>query len=434
MRHFGAVSWAATCIVWLALSGCSANTATRDDNVVRFVPDKRAVPVRPPVVQPRPVAVAPTTDEPTAQVAMHEVLGEEEDLHSRPLLAAYPALREKLPMVALAEFPTPITKYDRLGAELGIGALYFKRDDLAGDPYGGSKVRKMEFLFGEAKQAGNSTVIAMGGVGSNTTMATALHAPRVGLSALLLLAPHPVDDEVRYKLRAMHKLGGAMRACPHLEGCFQVAGRLIREAGGRRRYYAMGPGATSPLGNVGFVNAAFELKEQIDRGLMPVPDTIYMAAGTMGSAAGLIVGLRAVGLRTRVVAVKTTFWVTDARLRGQILLTARYLRSIDESFPLVGFGFNDHSIEHGQYGFAHAHPTKEATLAIELVREHAGIQLDRTYTGKAFAALIDDAPKLSRKVVLFWNSYDPRRIPVGDVAASDLPPKLQRYLGTNTPP
>ena len=64
-------------------------------------------------------------------------------------------------------------------------------------------------------------------------------------------------------------------------------------------------GGSSPLGTIGYINAAFELKEQIMRGEIPEPDFIYVAAGTCGTAAGLIIGLKAAQLKTKVIAPGT---------------------------------------------------------------------------------------------------------------------------------
>ena len=69
------------------------------------------------------------------------------------------------------------------------------------------------------------------------------------------------------------------------------------------------PGGSSPLGVTGYVNAAFELKEQITQGKMPEPDCIYVALGTMGTAAGLTLGVKAANLKSRVVSVRARSWL-----------------------------------------------------------------------------------------------------------------------------
>ena len=53
------------------------------------------------------------------------------------------------PRIPLALAPTPIMKLDRLSRRLGV-ELYVKRDDLTGLLESGNKVRKLEFLVGDA--------------------------------------------------------------------------------------------------------------------------------------------------------------------------------------------------------------------------------------------------------------------------------------------
>ncbi|GAH81572.1 unnamed protein product, partial [marine sediment metagenome] len=94
-------------------------------------------------------------------------------------------------------------------------------------------------------------------------------------------------------------------------------------------------GGSSPLGVTGFVNASFELKEQIMKGEIPEPDYIYVASGTMGTAAGLLLGLRAANLKSQVIPVR----VTGQKLvsvKGMVKLirkTNSLLHSLDPSFP-----------------------------------------------------------------------------------------------------
>ena len=70
--------------------------------------------------------------------------------------------------------------------------------------------------------------------------------------------------------------------------------------------YLIPTGGSSPVGAVGFVNAGFELKGAIDAGHLGEPKTVFVPLGTMGTAAGLLLGLRAAGLSTRLVGVRVT--------------------------------------------------------------------------------------------------------------------------------
>ena len=54
----------------------------------------------------------------------------------------------------LASLPTALEAARRLGAAIGAPDLLAKRDDLAGLVYGGNKVRKLEYLLGDAVARG----------------------------------------------------------------------------------------------------------------------------------------------------------------------------------------------------------------------------------------------------------------------------------------
>src|SRR5258708_33700038 len=95
-------------------------------------------------------------------------------------MAAPPARLE------LALAPTPILKLDRLSRRLGV-ELHVKRDDLTGLLESGNKVRKLEFLVGEALQQGADTLVTCGALQSNGCRAVAAVAARLGVRAVLLV-------------------------------------------------------------------------------------------------------------------------------------------------------------------------------------------------------------------------------------------------------
>ena len=49
------------------------------------------------------------------------------------------------------------------------------------------------------------------------------------------------------------------------------------------------------LGTIGFVNAAFEVKMQIDCNDAKVPNLIFLPCGSLGSIAGLLLGFALLG-------------------------------------------------------------------------------------------------------------------------------------------
>lgn len=71
-----------------------------------------------------------------------------------------------LPRVALVHAPTPLVKRRRLDDLSGID-LWIKRDDMTGGAEAGNKIRKLEWLLGEAVARGADTFVACGGLQSN---------------------------------------------------------------------------------------------------------------------------------------------------------------------------------------------------------------------------------------------------------------------------
>ena len=197
---------------------------------------------------------------------------------SLPLFREFPALAVRLPHVRLGLFPTPVEKVERLGTALGLERLYMKRDDLSGAVYGGNKVRMLEFLLGGALRSNAREVVTVGYAGSNHALALAIYANLLGLKFSAYLLPQANAHYVRRNLLACYHHHARLHACGnYLSLVGSVLGGLIRATvqNGSLPGFIQ-PGGSSPLGIVGYVNAALELKEQIDAGLLPEPDRIYV--------------------------------------------------------------------------------------------------------------------------------------------------------------
>jgi 1-aminocyclopropane-1-carboxylate deaminase/D-cysteine desulfhydrase-like pyridoxal-dependent ACC family enzyme len=366
-----------------------------------------------------------------------------------PLFEEYPLLREKLAYVSLGELPTPVQKLERLGAELGISKLYIKRDDLSGKVYGGNKPRKLEFILGNALRSGAREVIALGGAGSNHALATAIYAQKVGLKSISMLMPQPNARYVGRNLLMSYHCGAELHLCGaelesarnsplvYLATMYQLL-RCRLKSGCFPQIIP--PGGSSPTGTTGFVNAALELRKQITNGEMPEPEYIYVACGTMGTAAGLILGLKAAKLDSRVVPVRVTSekFVNAGGMINLIDKTSSLLHSLDASFPRFEFSAADIEIRHDYFGKRYALFTKEGMEAVSLMRESEGIKLDGTYTGKTLAAIIDDAKSgsLQGKTILFWNTLNSRDFSdeISSIDYHSLPRGFHRYFETEVQP
>src|SRR6187200_2966746 len=88
--------------------------------------------------------------------------------------------------IPLAHLPTPLWRSDALDALLGL-ELWVKRDDMTAGAAAGNKIRKLEYLLGNARSQGATHVITCGGEQSNHARATALCAAELGFKTTLFL-------------------------------------------------------------------------------------------------------------------------------------------------------------------------------------------------------------------------------------------------------
>jgi len=352
-----------------------------------------------------------------------------------PLFNAHPGLAREIPYEPIALLPSPVRRLDGLSAAAGAD-LWLKHDGDTGPLYGGNKVRKLGFLLAAAKRDGARTVLTFGAAGSNHALATAIYAREMGLRAVSMLVPQPGAYSVRRNLlrqlaagSEIHHHGGLRQVAAAT--CWQFAAISAREG----RFPRVIPtGGSSPTGILGFVNAAYELQQQVESGLMPMPASVYVASGTMGTAVGLALGFRLAGLPIKVVAVRVTAEKFTNLERGRKLFeaTSRLMHAADTAVPLVDFPSDLFEVRHEFLGQQYALYTPESAEALRRVRDAEGLKLEGTYTGKAMACLLADAAagKLGTAPVLFWNTYN--SVDVGPVIDGldyhALPQELHRYF------
>ena len=116
-----------------------------------------------------------------------------------------------IPRVELVNAPTPLLRLERLSRELGV-ELWVKRDDLTGLLESGNKVRKLEFLVGDALAQSADTLITCGTLQSNCCRTVAAVAARLGLRAIVALkGARPQEYDGNLLLDRL--LGAEVRFC-----------------------------------------------------------------------------------------------------------------------------------------------------------------------------------------------------------------------------
>lgn len=291
--------------------------------------------------------------------------------------------------IPIAQTPTPVEPLARLAKRYGV-ELLVKRDDLTGAALSGNKVRKLEFLLAEAQAQRADTVLTCGGAQSNHCRATAIAARRLGLDSLLLLRipdldnPPPTDGNILLD----RLVGATIRWVSRAEYAertklFERLAGEIRARG--HRPYVIPEGGSNALGAWGYVRCV----EELSRELPPGKATLVYATGSGGTGAGLLLGVKLLGLDWRVVGIN----VCDdrdyfVRVIGEIVEQA--IRHYQ-----LGLAFSRDEIEivdgYVGAGYAQSQPA-ELRLIADVARTEAQF-LDPVYTGKAFYGMTRELEK-----------------------------------------
>jgi D-cysteine desulfhydrase len=296
----------------------------------------------------------------------------------------FPALAETLPHLALSERPTPVREL------VGLG-VWVKEDGAFGSGgWGGNKVRKLEWLIPDARRRGRRSILTFGGLGTNWGLATALYAPEHGIETALALVDQPVDDHVRAQLARLEASGARIhRTHTKVRTVAMLPWLLARNARGGRPPYLLPAGGSSPVGALGYVEAALEIAAQVEDGSLQEPAQVVIPVGTGGTAAGLALGFQLAGLRSRVVGI-----VVNDQLRLDPPVLARLARRTAKLLERRGARLGQLRLEpdvldltRDQIGPGYGHPTEAARRAAALAAED-GLPLDPVYTAKAMAGLL----------------------------------------------
>ncbi|MDX1499227.1 MAG: pyridoxal-phosphate dependent enzyme [Woeseiaceae bacterium] len=344
-----------------------------------------------------------------------------------------PGLAGRIPRMSLAELPTPLE-----GGSFTLPGnrpfrIAIKRDDLTGRPYGGNKVRKLEFLLARARERGATRVATFGTVASNHALATAIYAQATGFACTCFLSHQTRTPKAARTLNHHLELGTEI---------VRYGGPRPRRIETLRRHLCGGPrtwvipmGGSCWLGALGFVDAGLELAGQLESNGTALPARVYVANGTMGTTAGLALGLVLAGFETEVHAVRVTHETiaNPAALARLVAKTATMLHAIDTRVPADLAARARIVFRDGFFAGGYARSDAATDAAVALARGELGLELDTTYTGKAMAALVADAretPAASGSW-LFWNTFNSRplpKLPREPLDPERLPGEFLRYF------
>jgi len=311
---------------------------------------------------------------------------------------------ETLPRFPLTHLPTPIEKLPRLSRELGGPDLMIKRDDQTGLALGGNKVRKLEFLVGDALAQGADTLVTVGAAQSNHCRQTAAAAAKAGLQCELILnGTKPALPNGNLLLNHLfgakeHWIDRSQRDAKLRE----ISGQLRAQG---RKPYLIGVGGSNGIGATGYVVAMNELMDQL-RASGQAVDRILFGTSSGGTQAGIELGARIAGFEGRLHGLSI-----DKNEPEHLEYEAEVAQIAGECAAYIGSDVrltkSDVKVVYGYMGEGYGTVGKLEREAIGLMARSEGIVLDPVYAGRAFGALVDLIRRGNFKrdeTVLFWHT------------------------------
>lgn len=260
-----------------------------------------------------------------------------------------------------------------------------KRDDLTGCELSGNKIRKLEYLLADAKNNNADIIFTCGGEQSNHARAVTIAAKKIGLKTKLFLWGNN-NSKISGNL-FLNKVNNAEIKFLKKKEYDNVNEIMTKEAEELKKKglnaYIIPEGGSNVIGVYGYFSFVGELAGQIAFNKLK---GIVVAAGSGGTAAGILAGISFLKYKVEVIVVNVLY--DEETIRKKII-------NLAQAF------FNQHKIKnrllveqliildgYSKEGYKKIHPDK-IRLLLKFVSE-TGILLDPVYTGKAFYAYYEN--------------------------------------------
>ncbi len=354
-----------------------------------------------------------------------------------PLFKHYPIMMQQLSPQQFACLPTPVKALSKLGPN-----AWLKQDDLTHPNYGGNKIRKLDFVLAEIKRQNKKHVITFGATGTNAGVATAMMCYRNQLKCTVYLFEQPLTKTVKDNLALMRAYGAELIFCGSLLKTvlrfYSSHYRLNSDS------YFLWAGCSNSVATFAYINAAFELKQQVDAGELPEPEHIFVPVGSCSTLAGLTLGVQLSGLNSKVIGIR----VAPAYLGPFPACTANEVNKVIKQAvkQMKDWGIEGIAnipqchFDDGFYGEGYGIASKESQNAIEAFKQQ-GIKLENTYSAKAAAAFLQQLKRSQHsngRPQLFWQTFNSAdalaqaQKETVSSEATELSSKLKQYLANES--
>ncbi|MBN8554584.1 MAG: pyridoxal-phosphate dependent enzyme [Deltaproteobacteria bacterium] len=331
------------------------------------------------------------------------------------LFTRFPELSDRLAWVSLrgADKPSLPKLLVRSKHLFGSNYAFMKQEELDFHLLPENKARKLEFIIGDALRRNRKKLVSSGYVGSPHCLAIAKAAKELNMKAELILKRCPLDADALLRTSAMQALGANVK--------FRATERWFNFTFFWQKFFAkifrheiIPVSGLSTKGVFGYVSSMVELKSQIEEGVLPAPDYLFVNVTTGATLIGMEIGKRLAGLDSmKIIGLQTSHEMLSSKeelasLANQsVELMNRFL-----SHPLnVSFTGNEFHIEKNYEFGGHGHLPSEVRRWMDRFLEIEPIELDSNCTAKALYGMSDfiSRNKIENKVTLFWNTHSPFR-------------------------
>jgi 1-aminocyclopropane-1-carboxylate deaminase/D-cysteine desulfhydrase-like pyridoxal-dependent ACC family enzyme len=264
------------------------------------------------------------------------------------------------PPTRIQEWPLPAARERNI-------RLLVKRDDEIHPHVSGNKWRKLKYNLLAARDAGFSALLTFGGAYSNHLAATAAAGQLLGWETLGFVRGEATDP-LNPTLAFARSCGMELRYLDRT--AYRTYSKGMGMEQWERDYFVLPEGGSNALALKGCAELAAECAEQLDAW----PDYFCVAAGTGGTAAGLISGMPT-----------SSHLLAFPVLKGDFMETA--IRQLLED---SGYADNRNWQVIADYHFGgYARFTSQLITFINQTKAQFGIPLDPVYTGKLFFGVSD---------------------------------------------
>jgi D-cysteine desulfhydrase len=322
-------------------------------------------------------------------------------------------------------YPTPLRRLDELSH--AAAQVWLKDDGQTHAAYGGNKVRQVSALVRDASQRGARRVLTFGAAGSHHVLTTTLFARARGLRCAAVLAPQPKSEHAMSTLRA--GLAAGLEAFPAVP---EVLAPLAFLRAFRAGDAVIAPGGFGARGAVAYADAFNELVAQLREVGEEAPDCVVVPLGTGVTTAGLLAGVALEGLKTTIVGVsvlENPF--ASVMVRGLATAVVAH-RGLEDARLARG----RLRIERGFMGAGYGARTAAGDAALARAAE-LGVELDPTYTAKAFACVLELVERLRGNArarplrIVYWHTLSAVSLDallVGAPSFEQLPRAVRRLF------